>query len=145
MVIFSHKLNHNRWGCSRWYDTNNTPLYIRVIFGTYNKTIILTHSIINRVISIKILIIREYDTFQINFLTKKNIKRKQDAYFLHKKGWNSGTNPAHVEPLPTPLIEETYNGNSEKYFIKIKLHRYPTYGTLDIYEFKVSLFVHGES
>ena len=61
----------------------------------------------------------------------------------HKKGWNSGTNPAHVEPLPNTLIKETYNGNSDKDYVKLKLRRYPKSSTLDLYEFKVSFFYHG--
>ena len=40
-----------------------------------------------------------------------NLKVRQDV--SHKKGWNLGTNPAHVEPPPTPLIKDACNSNSE--------------------------------
>ena len=49
---------------------------------------------------------------------------------LYKKGWNSGTNPAHVEPLPIPLINETCNVKSDKDYVKLKLRRDPTSSTL---------------
>ena len=51
----------------------------------------------------------------------------------HKKGWNSGTNLAHVEPPPTPLIMETCDGKSDKYLVGIKLRRDPTSSTPDFY------------
>ena len=57
-----------------------------------------------------------------------------------KKGWMTGMTHPHVEPQPIPLIQETHNGKSEKYFVKIKLRRDNTSCTLDIYEFKMSLF-----
>ena len=46
----------------------------------------------------------------------------------------------HVEPPTIPLMKETHNSESSKYFIKLKLRRYPTSSTLDLYEFKISLF-----
>ena len=61
----------------------------------------------------------------------------------HKKWCNWGTNPAHVEPPPIPLIKEICNGNPDKYFIKLKLCRDYTSSTLNLYNFKMSLFDHG--
>ena len=61
---------------------------------------------------------------------------------LHNKGWNSGTNPAHVEPPPITLVKETYNVKSDEYFIKLKVCRDTTSSTSDLYEFKMSLFDH---
>ena len=51
----------------------------------------------------------------------------------------------HVEPPPIPLIKETDDGKSEKYFVNFKLHRYPTFSTLDLYEFKFDLIENGDS
>ena len=48
-----------------------------------------------------------------------------------------------MDPLPIPLIKETYNGKSDEDFIKLKLCRYPTSSTSDLYEFNMSLFDHG--
>ena len=62
----------------------------------------------------------------------------------HKKGWNLVTNPAHVKPPPISLIKEKCNGKSDEYIVKIKLRRDPTSSTSDLYEFKMSLFDHGE-
>ena len=62
----------------------------------------------------------------------------------HKKGQNSGTNPAHVESLPISLMKGACNDKPEKYFVKLKFCGYPTFITLDLYEFKMSLFDHGE-
>ena len=33
---------------------------------------------------------------------------------------------------------------SDKYFVNLKLHIYPMSSTLDLYDFKVSLFDHGD-
>ena len=63
--------------------------------------------------------------------------------FFHKKGCSTDTNSARLEPLPIPLIKETYTGKSDGDYVKLKLHRYPTSGTLEIYEFMMSLFDHG--
>ena len=57
----------------------------------------------------------------------------------HNKGWILGINPAHVEPSPITLSREMCNGKSDKYFVKIKSRRDPTFSTSDIYEFKMSL------
>ena len=117
-MTFGHKFNHKIWCYNRWYDTQNTPSYLGVLVGTYYKTIKLTHNIINPVISTKILTIKEYDTLQINILTNTNTTRTQHEDFLQNKEWNSGTNPAYVEPLPIPLIKETCNGKPEKYLLR---------------------------
>ena len=42
---------------------------------------------------------------------------------LYRKVWDLETKLEHVEPLPTTLIRETYNGKSAKYFITLKLRR----------------------
>ena len=54
-------------------------------------------------------------------------------------------NPARVDPPPIPLIKETYTGKSDGYNVKIKLCIYTTSITLDLYEFRMSLFDHGET
>ena len=59
---------------------------------------------------------------------------------LHKKCWNSGTNTAHVEPPPIILIKETYNGKSDKDFVKLKLCRDHKSSTMDLYEFNMYFF-----
>ena len=61
-----------------------------------------------------------------------------------KKGWMTGMTQPHVDPPPIPLIKEKHYGNSDKYFVKGKLCRDPTSTTLDLYEFKMSLFDNGE-
>ena len=64
---------------------------------------------------------------------------------FHKKGWKSGTNPEHVEPLPVPLIKATYNIKSDKDFVKLKLCRDPMFSTSDLYEFRMYLFDRGKT
>ena len=64
---------------------------------------------------------------------------------LHNKGCNSGTNPAHVEPPPIPVIKETYNSKSDEDLIRLKLHRDNMSSTSDLYEFSISLFEHGKT
>ena len=49
-------------------------------------------------------------------------------------------NQAHVEPPPIPPIKEMRDGKSDKDFVKLKLSRYPTSSTLDLYEFRMYLF-----
>ena len=61
-----------------------------------------------------------------------------------KKVWTTGMTHPHVEPPPIPLIEETHDGKSNKDFVKLKLHRYPTLSRLDLYDFKISLSDNGE-
>ena len=55
-----------------------------------------------------------------------------------KKGWMTGVNLSHVEPPPIPLIKENHDDNTDKDFVELKLHRYPTLSTPDLYEFKMS-------
>ena len=62
--------------------------------------------------------------------------------FSHRAG--TGLNPAHVEPTPIPIIKSALNGESYKYFVKIKFCRCPTYSTSDLYDFKMYLFYHGK-
>ena len=61
----------------------------------------------------------------------------------NKKVRISGIKPSYVEPLPMPLIKKTCNGKSDRYFVKLTFCRDPTSSTLDFYEFKKSLFDHG--
>ena len=143
-MTFSHKFNHNIWRCKRWYDTKDTPSYLGVLLGTKQGVIILTRNIINPAISTKLLVIRAYDTLKRNLPKKTNTTRKQHAYVSHKEGWNSGTKSTHVEPPMITLIKETYNDKLDKDFVKLKLRMNPTSSTLDLYEFKMSLFDHGD-
>ena len=53
-------------------------------------------------------------------------------------------NHPHIDPPPIPIIKENHDGKSDKYSVKIKLRKYPTLSTLDLYEFKMSLFDNGE-
>ena len=61
----------------------------------------------------------------------------------HKKGWNSGTTQEYVEPMAITLIKGTYNGKSDKEFVKLKLCRDTTYIMSDLYEDRMSLFDNG--
>ena len=54
-----------------------------------------------------------------------------------------GMTHPHVEPLLIPLIKENHYGKSDKGSVKLKLLRYPTSPTSDLYEFKISLFGNG--
>ena len=63
---------------------------------------------------------------------------------LHKKEWDTDTNPAHIEPPQIPSIKETYTVVSDGYYVKLKLHKYPPSSTLYLYEFRMSLFDHGK-
>ena len=56
----------------------------------------------------------------------------------------TGMTPPHVDLPPILLIKENHDGKSEKYFVKLKLRRYTTSPTLDLYGFKISLFDNGE-
>ena len=62
----------------------------------------------------------------------------------HKKGWVTDTNGDHVEPPLIPLTKETSNDNSYGYYVKLKLHIYHTSSTSELYEFRMSLFDHGD-
>ena len=52
----------------------------------------------------------------------------------------TGMNQPHVDPPTIPLSKEKIYGESDKNFVKLKLPRYPTLSTSDLYEFKMSLF-----
>ena len=80
---------------------------------------------------------------QINRLKIRTQKEHNMNNVSHKLGWNSRTNPEHVEPLPIPLIKQTCNGNPDEDLVKLKMRRYPTSSTLDLYNSKMSLFDHG--
>ena len=54
------------------------------------------------------------------------------------------TNLATVDPPQIPLIKETSTDKSDGDYVKLKLHRYPTSSTSDIYEFRMFAFDHGE-
>ena len=47
----------------------------------------------------------------------------------------------YVELLPINLIKGKYDGKSDKYFVKIILHRDLMSSTSELYEFNTSLFV----
>ena len=76
---------------------------------------------------------------QIQTLQEHNMRN-----VLQKKGCNSETKLAHVEPPLIPLIKKTYNGKSDRDFVKLKFRRDPTSSMADLYEFKMSLFVNGK-
>ena len=46
-----------------------------------------------------------------------------------KKGWMTRVTLPHVEPPPIPLIQEKYDGKSDKDDVKIKLRIDPTSST----------------
>ena len=50
----------------------------------------------------------------------------------------------HVGPPPIFLIKSKNNDKSDKYFVKLKLHKYPTSSSSYLYEFKVDLFDNGD-
>ena len=49
-----------------------------------------------------------------------------------------------MEPPTIPPIKETCNGKSDENLVKLKYCRYPKASTLDLYDFKMSLFDHGD-
>ena len=49
----------------------------------------------------------------------------------------------HMEPPPTPLIKSKHSDKSDKFFVKIILHRDPTSATSDLYELKMALLDNG--
>ena len=61
-----------------------------------------------------------------------------------KKGWMTGITQTHVEPTNISIIKEKNNGKSDNDSVKLKLRRYPTSSTSDLYEFKISLFDNGD-
>ena len=52
----------------------------------------------------------------------------------------TGTTHPHVDPPPIPLIKENNDGKPDKDFVKLKLCRYPTLPTYDLYELRMSFF-----
>ena len=61
-----------------------------------------------------------------------------------KKVWMTGMTHPHIDPQPIPLIQETYDGKSDKYFVKLKIRRDHTSSTSELYGFKMSLFDNGK-
>ena len=64
---------------------------------------------------------------------------------LQKKGWGTDTNSSHVEPPMIPLIKETPTGKSDGDYVKLKMRRDPTSSTSELYDFRMSLFEHGDT
>ena len=62
----------------------------------------------------------------------------------HKKGWGVDSDLAHVKPPQIPLVKETSTGKSDGDYVKLKMYRDPIYSMLDLYEFRMYLFDHGE-
>ena len=56
----------------------------------------------------------------------------------------TGMTQPHIDPPQISLIKENHDGKFDKYFVKLKLCRYPTSPMLDLYEFKISLFNNGK-
>ena len=54
------------------------------------------------------------------------------------------TNPSFVEPPPIPFIKETSTGKSDGDYVKLNLRIDTTSSMSDLYEFRMSLFDHGE-
>ena len=58
---------------------------------------------------------------------------------------DDGDDPTTRRYPSTPLIKERHNSKSDKNYEKLKLRRYPTLPTLDLYEFRMSLFDNGKT
>ena len=56
----------------------------------------------------------------------------------------TGMTQPHVDPPSIPLMKENHDGKSDKYFVKLKMRRDTTLPTLELYEFKMSLFDNGK-
>ena len=67
-----------------------------------------------------------------------------DEEHLAQERMGSDTNPAHVEPPTIPLVKETSTDNSHGDYVRLNLRRDPMSSTLDLNEFRISLFDHGE-
>ena len=63
----------------------------------------------------------------------------------HNKGWVVDTNLEHSEPPSIMVVKETSTCKSDGSYVKLKLRRYPTSSTSDLYEFRIYLFNHAES
>ena len=68
----------------------------------------------------------------------------RDEECFYKKVSDTDTNPARAEPPPIPLVKENSTGESDWDYVKLNLHKDPTYSTSDLYDFRMSLFDHGE-
>ena len=64
--------------------------------------------------------------------------------FSSKKVWMTGRNQSHLDPPLITLIKENHDGKSDKDSLKPKLRRGHKLYTLDLYEFKISLFENGK-
>ena len=62
----------------------------------------------------------------------------------NSKVWGEDTNPVHVEPPSIPLVKSTSTSKSDGNHVKLNLRRDTTFSTSDLYEFRMSLFDHGE-
>ena len=62
----------------------------------------------------------------------------------HEKGWGVDTNPAHVGRPTILLIREMSTGKPDGDDVKLNLCRDPTSSMLDLYNFRMSLFGHGD-
>ena len=62
----------------------------------------------------------------------------------HKKSCNSGVRQPRLKSPPIPLIKNNHNHKSDKDLVKIKLCRYPTSSSSDLYKFKMDMFDNGE-
>ena len=62
----------------------------------------------------------------------------------HKKVWIYGAVQIHAGPPHIPLIKSNLDMKLEKYYVRIKLRRFPTSQKSDMYEFRISLFENGE-
>ena len=62
----------------------------------------------------------------------------------HKKKWGVYTTPTHADPPPILLAKEISASKSDGDYSQLKLCRDPTTSTLDLYEFRMYLFDHGE-
>ena len=56
----------------------------------------------------------------------------------------TGMTQPHVEPPQIHIIKENQDCKSGNDSLKLKLCRYPTLRTSDLYEFKISLFDNGD-
>ena len=65
--------------------------------------------------------------------------------FLHNPVLGTEINISHVELPLIPSIKETPTGKSNDDYVKLKLCGDPMSSTLDIYEFRISLFDHGNT
>ena len=65
--------------------------------------------------------------------------------FSHKKKFNTGTIQLHVDSSLITLIKSKNDEKLDKYYIEIKLGRYPTSENSDPYKSKMALFDNSDS